>query len=145
MQLDIRAPWVAVVSFPMNGRNTAEAKPYIGNGREILLQGFHWASHAGAQDPVTKKRKNWYRILHENAEAIKTAGFTWVWFPPSSDSLAPEGYIPRRWNVLDTAFGTEAELRTAIEAIAPVKALADVVVNHRVGVATSGPDFEDPR
>jgi alpha-amylase len=72
------------------------------------------------------------------------AGFSWVWFPPPSDSLAPEGYIPRRWDVLHTPYGSEAELRAAIEALMPVKAMADVVLNHRVGVATSGADFQDP-
>ena len=46
--------------------------------------------------------------------------------------------------MLNSAFGTEVELQAAIDALAPVKALADVVVNHRVGVATSGVDFEDP-
>ena len=76
--------------------------------------------------------------------AIRAAGFSWVWFPPPSDSLAPQGYIPRRWNVLDSAFGTEAELRAAIAALGPVRAMADVVLNHRVGVHTAGADFEDP-
>jgi alpha-amylase len=108
------------------------------------LQGFHWASHAGAYDHASRSRKSWYRILQENAPAIKAAGFTWVWFPPPSDSLAPEGYIPRRWNVLDTRYGSEAELRAAVRALEPVAALADVVINHRVGARTSGADFQDP-
>jgi alpha-amylase len=36
-------------------------------------------------------------------------------------------------------------LRTALRALEPVKALADVIVNHRVGVHTSGADFDEPR
>src|SRR5262249_6054349 len=107
-------------------------------------QGFHWHSHAGTHERGARGRKSWYRVLRENAPAIKGAGFTWVWFPPPSDSLAPQGYIPRRWNVLDTPYGTEAELQDAIGALEPVRALADVVLNHRVGVATSGADFADP-
>src|SRR5438132_11646378 len=103
MQHDMRAPWVAIVSLPVVGRAPAQRK-YIGDGKDILLQGFHWASHQGSFDHATKTRKSWYRILEENAAAIKAAGFTWVWFPPPSDSLAPEGYIPRRWNVLDTPY-----------------------------------------
>src|ERR1700738_3705495 len=118
-------------------------KQYTGDGRDILLQGFHWPAHAGARER-DGSRKTWYRIIRENAATIKAAGFTWVWFPPPSDSLAPQGYIPRRWDVLNTASGTEAELQAAIKALAPVKALADVVINHRVGAATSGADFEDP-
>jgi alpha-amylase len=144
MQTDHRAPWLAVVAVPQGGRSAAERKQYIGDGRDILLQGFHWASHAGAYDPATRTRTSWYRILQENAAAIKAAGFTWVWFPPPSDSLSPEGYIPRRWNVLNTAYGSEAELRAAIQALEPVGALADVVLNHRVGAHTGGADFQDP-
>jgi alpha-amylase len=135
---------VAVVSLPVGGRNPADQRNYIGDGRDILLQGFHWASHQGSFDHATRTRKSWYRILQENASAIKAAGFTWVWFPPSSDSLAPQGYIPRRWNVLDTAYGSEAELRGAIAALESVGALADVVLNHRVGAHTPGADFADP-
>jgi alpha-amylase len=142
MQVDIRAPWVTVVALPCNGRNPGEAKKYIGDGREILLQGFHWASHAGAHE--NGHRKSWYRILQENAGGIKSAGFNWVWFPPPSDSLAPEGYIPRRWNCLNTPYGSEDELRAAIRALDPVPVLADVVLNHRVGAGTPGADFQDP-
>lgn len=142
MQTEITAPWVAVLPASAAGRPALERK-YAGDGHDILLQGFHWASHAGGLDDAGGS-KSWYRILRENAPAIRSAGFTWVWFPPPSDSLAPQGYIPRRWNVLDSAYGNEAELRAAVAALGPVKALADVVLNHRVGVATAGADFEDP-
>lgn len=144
MQTETRAPWIAVLAMPQNGRTPAEPKKCIGDGREILLQGFHWASHAGVLEGATRMRKSWYRVLQENAAAIKAAGFSWVWFPPPSDSIAPEGYIPRRWNVLDTAYGSEVELRGAIRALEPVQALADVVLNHRVGAHTGGADFQDP-
>jgi alpha-amylase len=144
VQTDIKMPWVAVVPMPLAGRGPVEARKCTGDGRDIILQGFHWASHAGAQDGAHRPRKYWYRVMAENAAAIKAAGFTWVWFPPPSDSLAPQGYIPRRWNVLDSAYGTEAELAAAIRSLEPLKALGDVVVNHRVGVATGGADFADP-
>jgi alpha-amylase len=146
MQTEIQMPWVAVVSLPQVKASPPGDKNYSGTGREILLQGFHWDSYARVLEgpaPVTV-RKSWYTILRENAGAIKAAGFSWVWFPPSSDSLLLQGYIPRRWNVLDTAFGTEAELRAAIRALEPVQAMADLVLNHRVGVLTAGADFQDP-
>jgi alpha-amylase len=144
MHIETTRPWVAVVPLPALRRGPAEAKQYVGDGWEILLQGFHWASHAGARDPVTRARKSWYRILAENSPAIQAAGFSWVWFPPPSDSLAPQGYIPKRWHLLDTPYGNERELREAIRVLQPVQALADVVLNHRVGVATGGADFADP-
>jgi alpha-amylase len=125
-------------------QDSAEQRSGYVEGREIILQGFHWDSHAGVTENGKHGKKSWYRILKENAPAIRAAGFNWVWFPPSSDSLAPQGYIPRRWNVLDTAYGSEAELRSAIAALAPVRAMADVIFNHRVGAHTGGADFEDP-
>jgi alpha-amylase len=143
MQPDIKAPWVVIISVPQARRDPAEERRYHGDGHDILLQGFHWDSHRGATEPGGQ-RKSWYRVLHDNASAIRQAGFTWVWFPQPSDSLAPQGYIPRRWDVLDTPFGSEAELRAAIRALGPVKAMADIVLNHRVGAHTSGADFADP-
>jgi alpha-amylase len=140
MHTEVKLPWVAIIPLPV--RAPAEERPYIGSGRDILLQGFHWASHVGARDG--RGRKSWYRVLEENAPAIRSAGFTWAWFPPPSDSLAPEGYIPRRWNNLNTAYGSEAELRAALRALEPIRAMADVVLNHRVGAHTGGADFEDP-
>jgi alpha-amylase len=143
MHTEHKMPWLAVV-VSQPEPTAAQGKKYIGDGREILLQGFHWASHVGTQASDPQKRTSWYRVLQDNAAAIKSAGFTWVWFPPPSDSLAPQGYIPRRWNVLDTAYGSEAELRAAIRALEPVRAMADIVLNHRVGVHTAGADFADP-
>src|SRR5437763_816711 len=144
MQTEVRHPWVAVVSLPLRGRLPVPARAYAGDGRDVLLQGFHWDAHRGGSDDRTGARKSWYTVLRENAAAIRVAGFSWVWFPPPSDSLAPQGYIPRRWHVLDSAYGTEAELRAAIRALGPVKAMADVVLNHRVGLHTAGADFADP-
>src|SRR5262245_30970687 len=143
MQIDLKKPWLVVVPLPRPGRAPAEERKFHGDGRDVLLQGFHWESHRGATD-AAGNRKSWYRIVQENAPAIRQAGFSWVWLPPPSDSLAPQGYIPRRWDVLDSAFGGEAELRAAISALGPVRAMADVVLNHRVGVHTGGADFADP-
>jgi alpha-amylase len=144
MQAEITMPWAAAGALAPHRHPPAPAKTYHGDGHDILLQGFHWASHAGGLDERTRTRKSWYAILRENAAAIRAAGFTWVWFPPASDSLAPQGYVPRRWNALDTAFGSEAEMREAIRTLGPVRAMADVVLNHRVGVHTAGADFLDP-
>jgi alpha-amylase len=144
MQTEIQRPWVAVISWPQGRWLAVEPKTYCGDGRDVLLQGFHWGSHAGGFDAAARARKSWYRVMQENAAVIRSAGFTWVWFPPPSDSYAPQGYMPRRWQILDTAYGSEADLRGAIRALEPVKAMADVVVNHRVGVATAGADFQDP-
>ncbi len=106
---------------------------------EILLQGFHWQSWTG------EGGRTWYQEISQRAPAIASAGFTQVWFPPPSDSAANEGYLPRQLNDLNSAYGTEAQLRSAISALSSrgVRAVADVVVNHRVG-SSSWADFTNP-
>src|SRR5262249_22214173 len=71
------APWTAG-TLPSTDASVEAA--CHGNGRDILLQGFHWDSHAGVCENGKHGRKSWYRILKENAAAIRSAGFTWVWF-----------------------------------------------------------------
>jgi alpha-amylase len=104
---------------------------------DVLLQGFHWNSHA-SQNP------NWYQILAQNAGVIKDGKFDVVWFPPPSESADAEGYMPTRWNIFDTSYGSSADLKAAITALRPVRSLADVVINHRCGIATAGADFDSP-
>ncbi len=101
-----------------------------------MLQGFHWTS-PDVREP------SWYGIIEQNAQRIKDSGFTLVWFPPPSDSVNKHGYEPRKLNELNSDYGRETELQAAINALKPVKAIADIVINHRSG--TSGPgDFTNP-
>ncbi len=108
-----------------------------GKPTDVMLQGFHWTSHS-SQNP------NWYQILAQNAGVIQNGRFDVVWFPPPSQAADDEGYMPTRWNMLDTSYGSTDDLKAAITALQPVRALADVVVNHRCGVATGGADFDAP-
>ena len=52
--------------------------------------------------------------------------------PPAKQADA-QGYMPRELEVLDSQYGTEAELRHCLATLkaAGVLALADIVVNHR--------------
>ena len=104
--------------------------------KDIMLQGFHWLSS-------DVNGSNWYDIIQENAGRIKNAGFTLMWFPPPSDSADRQGYLPRELNKLDSQYGTATDLKTAIDAIQPVKAIADIVINHRVGTSNNE-DFTSP-
>ncbi len=120
-----------------NGPNKAVGSSvYDGYGSQVMLQGFGWSSANGVNG--TK----WYQIISNNAGTIKTS-FDWVWFPPPTDSASNEGYLPRQLNVLDSKYGTEVQLKSAISAISPTKAIADIVVNHRVGM-TNWSDFTNP-
>lgn len=121
---------------------TAAPAPIVeafnGAPADVMLQGFHWTSRRSSAP-------SWYGIVEQNAPAIREAGFDLVWFPPPSQSaFGNEGYMPTRWNVLDSAYGSKAELTSAIAALAPLRPIADVVVNHRCGVASGQADFEAP-
>ncbi len=101
---------------------------------DIMLQGFHWKSH----------ELNWYQIIQQNTQRIKDSGFSLVWFPPPSDCADYEGYLPRELYKLDSKYGSATELKTTIEGLKPeVKAIADIVINHRVG-SQNYADFNNP-
>ncbi|KIY98872.1 hypothetical protein MNEG_9089 [Monoraphidium neglectum] len=97
--------------------------PGAGNGYELLLQGFNWESH----------KRSYYKEVVARAKEWAEMGFTSVWLPPPSDSVSPQGYLPRDLYQLDSAYGSEGELREAINALheAGLKAIADIVINHR--------------
>lgn len=64
-----------------------------GTGFEILCQGFNWESH---------KAGRWYMELKEKAEEIASLGFTVIWLPPPTESVSPEGYMPKDLYNLDS-------------------------------------------
>lgn len=106
------------------GPTPTSTGPASGNGYEILLQGFNWEScHAG----------DWYKIVLAEARVYAEAGFTAIWFPPPSDSVSPQGYLPRDLYVLDSKYGSEASLRECIAGLHELnfKVVADIVINHR--------------
>jgi len=57
-----------------------------GTGYEIVCQGFNWESN---------KSGRWYMELKEKAKELASLGFTVIWLPPPTDSVSPEGYMPR--------------------------------------------------
>ena len=101
----------------------------------VFFEGFHWASANG----------KWYTTLASEAADLKAIGVTHVWFPPPSDSLSTQGYLPRQLNVLDSSYGSESQLVAATAAMSAqgLHSTADVVINHRVGTRDWG-DFTQP-
>ena len=97
--------------------------PRIATGREVLLQGFNWESH----------KFDWYKLVGERAGEISDVGFTQIWLPPCTDSLAPEGYLPRDLSSLNSKYGDEAGLRSLIATLREKNVLPvlDAVLNHR--------------
>ena len=92
-------------------------------GREILLQGFNWES----------SKQDWYEVMKRRVPAVAAAGFTGIWLPPMSDSLAPQGYLPRHLYNLNSKYGSAEQLRDLISTIHEhgMHACADIVINHR--------------
>ena len=101
---------------------------------DVMLQAFNWTSAANTT--------GWYNVVTSKATAIKTAGFNTIWLPPPSKSAAREGYLPSEWYNLASAYGTQAQLQSTIQALHAqnIKVLADIVINHRVG-STNWADF----
>lgn len=138
MHKNIAAMLAAGILVAASNANAATPAQQAGNSQAILLQGFHWNSAAYAGP-------DWYNTLQNNVGDLSAMGFTHVWFPPPSDSAAREGYLPRQLNKLDSSYGSAAELTNVVSAFKSkgVKAIADVVVNHRVGT-TGWSDFTNP-
>jgi len=97
-----------------------------------MLQGFHWDSH----------NFDWYNVIESEGSTIGQR-FEWVWFPPPGAAGSDQGYLPTQWYNLNTNYGDEQDLKDAIAAISPAKAVADIVVNHRNGNTGWG-DFFNP-
>ncbi|KAF5939048.1 hypothetical protein HYC85_023307 [Camellia sinensis] len=95
-----------------------------GSGFEILCQGFNWESH---------KSRRWYMELHEKVAELSSLGFTVVWLPPPTDSVSPEGYMPKDLYNLNSRYGSTDELKGLVKRFheVNVRVLGDAVLNHR--------------
>lgn len=98
----------------------------------VMLQGFGWNSQARGTP------SKWYELIESRAQSIKDLGIDFVWFPPVSRSVSPQGYLPGDYYDLGseerpTFYGNKNQLQAALSAlnalgIAPI---ADIVINHR--------------
>ncbi|KAG5050587.1 Alpha-amylase 3, chloroplastic [Glycine soja] len=95
-----------------------------GTGYEILCQAFNWESH---------KSGRWYIELKEMASELASLGFTVVWLPPPTESVSPEGYMPKDLYNLNSRYGNIDELKDLVKRFHEVgiKVLGDAVLNHR--------------
>lgn len=94
-----------------------------GSGLEIVFQGFNWESW----------RKKWYLDLAPKAADLSSCGITTIWFPPPTHSVSPQGYMPGDLYNLNSAYGSEEELKNCIEEMHnhELLVLGDAVLNHR--------------
>lgn len=87
------------------------------------MQAFNWLSHKG----------DYYSHIVEMAPKFAALGFTYVWLPPPTASVSPEGYMPTDYFNLSSCYGDEAGLRRAVTALKAngIKVAGDCVLNHR--------------
>lgn len=106
------------------------AKAYEGwpaNYEGVMLQAFYWDSYEDTK---------WTNLTAQADELSQY--FNLIWIPNSAQSSGGMGYLPMYWFTHHTSsFGRESELRTMIKTFAEkgTGMIADVVVNHRVGVS----------
>lgn len=78
-----------------------EATHSIETGFHTLAQAFNWESH----------RQKWWQKVAVEGSKFATLGFTVVWLPPPTASVAPQGYMPLDLYNLNSAYGSEEDLR----------------------------------
>ncbi|CAE7255392.1 AMY1.4 [Symbiodinium natans] len=95
----------------------------------VLLQGFNWESwRSGGGD--------WYSVIGKRVQMLHDIGFTDLWLPPCSQSVAPQGYLPSQlFNLDGSKYGSQTALETLLEKCHKLgmRVLADIVINHRCG------------
>ncbi|MCR9248943.1 MAG: starch-binding protein [bacterium] len=108
------------------------------NDDRVLIQGFYWeASH--------DRNGDYYEYVESLVGDMQTSGIDMIWLPPPSDAGSWEGYLPRELNNFENFYGTLAEHQSLLNALdnAGIDAIADIVVNHRVG-SSNWVDFTNP-
>ncbi|TRX49697.1 starch-binding protein [Fulvivirga sp. M361] len=103
--------------------------PIWAQDEDVMFQAFDW--NVQNQPPG----QTWYDVVTQNRNIISNAGIDVIWMPPPSNSAAPQGYLPRELYDVNSAYGTETQLRNLISQYhqLDVKVLSDIVINHRVG------------
>lgn len=113
-----------IIDTPKPVEPTVHITSGTGTGFEILCQGFNWESH---------KSGRWYMELKEKAAELSSLGFTVLWLPPPTESVSPEGYMPKDLYNLNSRYGNIDELKDVVKTYHDVgiKVLGDAVLNHR--------------
>lgn len=96
---------------------------------DVMLQAFYWNSY---QDQGYGRTK-WIDIKPQAAEMGQW--FDLIWLPPSSKATGGTGYLPTRYDMLDSDWGTKANLLSIINTFHynGARVVADVVANHCSG------------
>ena len=116
------------------------------SAQDVMLQGWYWDYTKPGCNGVPANSPTWATTLGNQAATLGNAGFTYVWLPPASRASfgsCSNGYDPQDLYDLGeygggaTGFGTRSQVDATIAALngQGIKAVADVVYNHRDGGA----------
>lgn len=107
---------------------TVSAQGWPANYGGVMLQGFYWDSFDDSA---------WMKLEKKSADISRY--FSLVWIPQSGNCGGTSmGYNPLYYYNQNSTFGTEAELKSMINAFKQngTGVIADVVVNHRGNLST---------
>lgn len=116
------------------GTFTAKAIGWPANYQGVMLQGFYWDSYDDTK---------WTKLESQADELSKYFSLIWVPNSGQASGMPNMGYMPIYWFTNhNSSFGSESELRSMIKTFRAkgTGIIADVVINHRVGVHDWG-DF----
>lgn len=93
----------------------------VSNSSWVIFQSFNW--------DVLSDRSSLYVKIQNAASSLYSAGIDAIWFPPPSQSVDTQGYLPQQWYELVG----ETNLLNAINTVTGLgmSAIADIVINHR--------------
>lgn len=141
------SPWVRARALVVVGLLTAlfsgysySQAPFNNNSESVLLQGFYWDIYNDLP------AQGYWNMIRDKSAEIKANGFDMVWTPPPTHSSGGMGYHPRQLNDLNSTFGSRAQLKGMIDTLRAngVKAISDVVINHRQGNNDCDANFTNP-
>ncbi len=123
--------------------NEQIVEPTRGNGKDILLQAFHWnLVKTKGTGTLNNQKRSWYKTLIDIAPEIHSLGITILYLPPPwiDDSHwesngkhgGGEGYFWRDFD-LNSRYGTKQELIELVSTFhkLDIKVIIDIVLNHR--------------
>lgn len=93
---------------------------------DVMLQAFYWDSYTDKGYGRTK----WIDLKNQAVELGQW--FDLIWLPPSSKATGGTGYLPIRYSLLDSDWGTSPNLYSIIGTFHAngARVVADVVANH---------------
>jgi len=115
----------------------ADNNPY----NDVMMQAFWWDSYS---DSKINTYNSFYDFTKDKIVALSNAHIDAIWLPPPSEGEGM-GYHPRKLFDFNSEHGSKEQLESLITFMKSrqMHAMADIVINHRIGTAT-WTDFTEP-